>query len=126
MRSVLRGFFFGGFSRGQAPAEQFDHSSKPIHIPVAKDSIEQIGPAGSQGRNGEADWAALIEEIFPKSLEHKKASQDVREVSEELASHNESAIDGMVEQKSEELNQYRRQAERNQRLASEGIDAKRV
>lgn len=129
MQNTLRGLFFGGGSRGSG-GEQFDHSSKPIHIPVARDSFEQIGHAGSSGRTGEADWAALVEEVFPKHLgEQKGASNsggDLRAVNEEISKFVEAAIDGMVEQKNEELAQYRRQAERNVRLASEGIDAKKT
>ena len=61
------------------------------------------------------------------SQEQKGASTsggDLRAVNEEISKFVEAAIDGMVEQKNEELAQYRRQAERNVRLASEGIDAK--
>eukprot|EP00434_Breviolum_minutum_P023170 symbB.v1.2.020440.t3/scaffold1722.1/size104679/1 len=47
-------------------------------------------------------------------------------VMEELFKYPESSIDGMVEQRSEELQQYRRQVQRNQRLASEGIEGNKV
>ncbi|CAJ1360305.1 unnamed protein product [Effrenium voratum] len=56
----------------------------------------------------------------------QKVARRCGQVQEELYKYPESSIDGMVEQRVEELQQYRRQVERNQRLASEGIEGNKV
>ncbi|CAE7303285.1 Cytoplasmic dynein 2 light intermediate chain 1 [Symbiodinium microadriaticum] len=67
----------------------------------------------------------LKDEKEPMEMRYSCSSQS-EEVAEELYKYPESSIDGMVEQRVEELQQYRRQVERNQRLASEGIEGNKV
>lgn len=61
--------------------------------------------------------------IWPSRSKETKKSDSVQ-VAEDLPSYSESSVDAMVEQRLGELQQYRRQVERNQRLASEGITSK--
>eukprot|EP00913_Durusdinium_trenchii_P018994 g17850.t1 len=71
-----------------------------------------------------ADEAALAwaSEELQSDRKLQKFARRCGQVVEELFKYPESSIDGMVEQRVEELQQYRRQALRNQRLASEGIE----
>ncbi|CAK0828662.1 unnamed protein product [Prorocentrum cordatum] len=89
-------------------------------------------PAGASRTQASASgWVEAISAEFPplgfpdlkKAEGGKKAEGD--QVAEDLLKFPESAVDGTVEQRQEELLAYRKQAERNQRLASEGIDGAR-
>lgn len=75
------------------------------------------------GQASDRAWRDLLENIFPDSAPMMKGGKksESDQVNEELLKYPESSIDGMAEQRIEELQQYRKQVERNQRLASEGV-----
>jgi len=120
VRGVLRQLLFGAATKG-AGNEQLD-PAKPLYVAPGKDSLQQIGAPMGPG------WGAMIAEFFPDPQPTpkgvKKTESEV--LAEELMRFPESAVDGMVEQRIEELNQYRKQVERNQRLASEGVDGSKM
>eukprot|EP00928_Gymnodinium_smaydae_P079676 TRINITY_DN63541_c0_g1_i1.p1 TRINITY_DN63541_c0_g1~~TRINITY_DN63541_c0_g1_i1.p1 ORF type:complete len:413 (+),score=101.73 TRINITY_DN63541_c0_g1_i1:115-1239(+) len=122
-RGILRQLLFGVTAKGGIP-EQLD-PSKPICVAAGKDSLGAIGAPGSQPSTDRA-WSDMVSVLFPdpNPLQKGAKKSDADALSEELVKFPESAVDGMVEQRIEELNQYRRQVERNQRLASEGVDSK--
>jgi dynein light intermediate chain 2 len=125
MRNLLRLLFFGVAAKG-SNIEQLEHN-KALYIPAGHDSLAGIGNPQGSGVCTTNAWKASIESAFPYTTlgGAQQASMGGAEaLGEELAKFSEAGVDGMVEQKIEELNQYRRQAERNQRLASEGIDVK--
>eukprot|EP00930_Biecheleria_cincta_P042323 TRINITY_DN29119_c0_g1_i1.p1 TRINITY_DN29119_c0_g1~~TRINITY_DN29119_c0_g1_i1.p1 ORF type:complete len:373 (-),score=78.87 TRINITY_DN29119_c0_g1_i1:316-1434(-) len=120
MRAVLRQLLFQVAPKGGFP-ENVD-PSKPLAIEEGKDSVASIGmPPGGQA--SDRAWKDLIENMFPDSAPMMKGGKksESDQVNEELLKYPESSIDGMVEQRTEELQQYRKQVERNQRLASEGV-----
>merc|ERR1719198_862549 len=127
VRAVLRQLLFGVTSKKDIP-EQLD-SGKPICVIAGKDSLHSIGvPQGREGQ-GDAAWRELAAQLFPDtnpSASKGGKRSETEQVGEELLRFGESSIDGMVEQRVEELQQYRRQVERNQRLASEGLDGKQM
>jgi dynein light intermediate chain 2 len=123
MRNVLRQMLFGVTPKGGI-GDQLD-PSKPVCILAGKDNLQSIGaPHGTNG--GEQAWRDLCAHMFPDTNPAAKGGKrsEADQVSEELPKHSESGIDGMVEQRLEELQQYRRQVERNQRLASESLESK--
>jgi len=125
MRALLRQLLFGVASKGGL-TEQLD-SAKPLCISPGKDSLSAIGvPHGSHG--GEQAWRELCQSLFPDPQPAQKGKQRSagEQVGDELLKYPEGSVDGMVEQRVEELNQYRRQVERNQRLASEGVDGSKI
>lgn len=125
MRNLLRLLLFGVAAKG-SNIEQLEHN-KPLYIPAGLDSITSIGNPQGSGVCTSNAWKTSIETSFPYTTIgglQKASKGEVEALGEDLEKYPEAAVDGMVEQKIEELNQYRRQAERNQRLASEGIDVK--
>lgn len=122
MRSILRLLLFGVTPKGGVP-EQTD-PSKPVSVLAGKDNLQSIGLPTSMRDN----WKAFKEQasqMFPEAAAGQRGAakkSEIDQVAEELLRFGESSIDGMVEQRQEELVQYRRQVERNQRLASEGVD----
>jgi len=124
MRAVLRQLLFGVTPKGGI-VEQSDPST-PICILAGKDNLQSIGaPHGTTG--GEQAWRDLAAHLFPDtnpSAAKGGKKSEAEQVGEELPKYAESGIDGMVEQRIEELQQYRRQVERNQRLASESLENK--
>jgi dynein light intermediate chain 2 len=126
VRALLRQLLFGVTAKQGIP-EQLD-PSKPLCIVSGKDNLHAIG--APQGRNsGEDAWRDLAAQLFPdaSASAHKGGKRsESDQVSEELPKFAESSIDGMVEQRIEELQQYRRQVERNLRLASEGLDTNKM
>merc|ERR1719453_1961784 len=127
MRALLRQLLFGVVAKKDTP-EQLD-PSKPIVALSSKDSLHGIGvPHGREGQ-GDAAWRELAAQLFPDtnpSASKGGKRSETEQVGEELLRFGESSIDGMVEQRVEELQQYRRQVERNQRLASEGLDGNKM
>lgn len=123
-RSIIRQLLFGVTVKGGVP-EQFD-PSKPLCIQAGKEFMPNIG-APQGGYPTDSGWRDLINDLFPDPhrLNKDGKKSDAGLVAEELQKYPESSIDGMVEQRLEELQQYRRQVERNQRLASEGIDGRK-
>jgi len=121
MQALLRQLLFGVAS-GKATAEQVD-PSKPIFVAAGKDSFQSIGPPSG---SASADKALkdLVKGLFPDPQPAQKGVKktDSEIVGEELLKYSESTVDGMAEQRIEELNQYRKQVERNQRLAGEGVE----
>lgn len=124
MRSILRQLLFAVPPKGSL--EQLDHS-KPICVPAGKDSVSAIGLPAS-GQANERAWKEYVQHLFPDPSPSSKGGKksEADQVMEELFKYPESSIDGMVEQRVEELQQYRRQVQRNQRLASEGIEGNKV
>lgn len=125
MRSILRQLLFGVSTKGGL-SEQLDHS-KPISIAAGKDSLSGIGgPQGGQAT--EKSWRDFMSLQFPDPQPTQKGGKrtEADQVADELLKFPESSIDGMVEQRNEELLQYRKQVERNQRLASEGVDGSKM
>jgi len=125
VRALLRHLLFGVTAKGGVP-EQLD-PSKPICCLAGKDNLHGIGvPQGHGG--GDAAWRELAAQLFPNTDPGSKGMKrsETEQVGEELLRFGESSIDGMVEQRVEELQQYRRQVERNQRLASEGVDSNKM
>jgi dynein light intermediate chain 2 len=123
VRNLLRWLLFG-VPPSKGMAEQLD-PHKPLCVVAGKDSMANIG-GPSRGKASASGWAEAISAEFPdlkKAEGGKKAEGD--QVAEDLLKFPESAVDGTVEQRQEELQAYRKQAERNQRLASEGIDGAR-
>jgi len=127
VRSLLRHLLFGVTAKGGIP-ENLD-PSKPLCVMSGKDSLHAIGvPQGREGA-GDSAWRELAAQLFPDtnpSGSKGMKRSETEQVGEELLRFGESSIDGMVEQRIEELQQYRRQVERNQRLASEGVDANKM
>lgn len=122
MRSLLRLLLFGVPPSKGIP-EQLD-PTKPLCVAAGKDSMANIGgPRGGQPSAKQWSDAMLVEFPDPHPSAAKGGKKtDGEQVAEDLLKYPESAIDGTVEQRLEELQQYRKQAERNQRLASEGVD----
>lgn len=127
-KGILRQLLFGVTAKGGLP-QQLD-PSKPLCVLAGKDGLQAIGaPTSSGGMSTDGGWKSLMGDYFPdpqlRSKDPKKSES--AQVGEELKDPKfaESSIDGMVEQRLEELQQYRRQVERNQRLASEGVDARK-
>jgi len=125
MRAVLRQLLFAETVKGGLP-EQID-PSKPICVAGGKDTLQAIGVP--HGGSGIAAWRELAAQLFPDT--NPSASKggkrtETEQVGEELLRFGESSIDGMVEQRTEELANYRRQVERTQRLASEGLDGNKM
>lgn len=127
VRSVLRQLLFGVVAKKET-LEQLD-PSKPLCVVAGKDSLQAIGvPHGREGA-GEPAWRELAGQLFPDtnpSAAKGGKRSETEQVGEELLRFGEQTIDGMVEQRIEELQQYRRQVERNQRLASEGLDGNKM
>jgi len=121
MRGVLRNLLFGAQVKGNM--EQTD-PNKPLCVFAGKDSLQNIGPAG--GGSGDKAWLALLGDMFPdpNRLSKEPKKSDGAQVAEDITKYPESSVDNMIEQRLEELAQYRKQVERNQRLASEGIDGR--
>mmetsp|Transcript_76125 Transcript_76125/g.215282 ORF Transcript_76125/g.215282 Transcript_76125/m.215282 type:complete len:403 (-) Transcript_76125:90-1298(-) len=123
VRGLLRQTLFGVAAKPKDLQDQLE-PSKPICVVAGKDSLQGIG-APSGAPSTEQGWHAFIASIFPEAQTMQKGGEkkgDGELVSEELSKYAETGVDGMVEQRLEELQQYRRQVERNQRLASEGVD----
>eukprot|EP00933_Yihiella_yeosuensis_P006302 TRINITY_DN11099_c0_g2_i1.p1 TRINITY_DN11099_c0_g2~~TRINITY_DN11099_c0_g2_i1.p1 ORF type:complete len:373 (+),score=76.13 TRINITY_DN11099_c0_g2_i1:191-1309(+) len=124
MRAILRQLLFRVAAKGGFP-EQLDYA-KPIAVAAGKDSVASIGepPNGS----GDKGWRDVMSSQFPDTSSSQKGGKksEADQVVEEILKYPESSIDGMVEQRQEELLQYRKQVERNQRLASEGVDGSKV
>lgn len=128
VRSVLRQLLFNVPLRNGI--EQFD-IAKPLCVLAGKDTLQSIGSplgGGDKDRVSDQAWLDLINQLYPLSPGERstKLQNDCLAVGEELLGYAEPAIDGMVEQRREELQLYRRQAERNQRLASEGFDSAKL
>jgi len=129
VRGLLRQLLFGVTPKGGIP-ERVD-PSKPLCIAAGMDSLHAIGVPQGREAGGDAMWCDLAAQLFPDvNQTTSKAGgakrNESEQVGEELHRFAESSIDGMVEQRIEELQQYRRQVERNQRLASEGLDGNRM
>eukprot|EP00929_Paragymnodinium_shiwhaense_P108627 TRINITY_DN74941_c0_g1_i1.p1 TRINITY_DN74941_c0_g1~~TRINITY_DN74941_c0_g1_i1.p1 ORF type:complete len:377 (+),score=87.38 TRINITY_DN74941_c0_g1_i1:101-1231(+) len=122
VRGVLRQMLFGATSKTGLPENPQTDPSKPICIIGGKDSYQAIGAPGHG--TGDKAWRDLIATLFPDPVPiHKGPKKTEAElVGDEMLKYPEASVDGMAEQRVEELNQYRRQVERNQRLASEGVD----
>jgi len=125
VRNVLRQLLFGVAAKGGL-SEQTDHS-KPLCVMAGRDTLQAIGTPNASTASPEMAWRELMGVYFPDpnrgSFDPKKS--DGAQVAEELQKYPESTIDGQVEQRTEELQQYRRHVERTQRLASEGIDGRK-
>mmetsp|Transcript_84614 Transcript_84614/g.274121 ORF Transcript_84614/g.274121 Transcript_84614/m.274121 type:complete len:377 (-) Transcript_84614:160-1290(-) len=123
VRGILRKLVFGVEVKGGVP-EQLD-PSKPICVTAGKDSLEKIGkPHGSQALD--KAWRDLVKTYFPDPQTSQSKDTAAQKVEDELKKYQESSIDGMVAQRILELDLYRRQVERNQRLASEGVDGNKL
>lgn len=126
MRNLLRLLLFG-VPPTKGMTEQLD-PSKPLCVMAGKDSLANIGPP-PRGQASASAWAEAVSAEFPDP--HPSATKggkksDLDQVVEELQKCPEGAVDSTVEQRLEELQAYRKQAERNQRLASEGVDGARA
>lgn len=119
-RALLRKLIFAAETKGGIP-EQLDHG-KPICVQAGKDSLEAIGkPHGAS--SSAAGWKQLLSTYFPDTGSGQGKEKSAQKLDEDLKKqeYGESSIDGMVAQRTMELDLYRRQVERNQRLASEGV-----
>lgn len=118
MRNVLRSLLFGAQLKGSA--EQTD-PNKPLCVLAGRDSLQSIGPVA--GGCLDSAWQTLFAEIFPdpNRINKEPKKSEGEQVAHELTRFPESSVDSMIEQRLEELQQYRKQVERSQRLASEGI-----
>lgn len=127
IRTLLRQLLFGVVAKGGVP-EQLD-PSKPLCIMAGKDTLQAIGVPQGRSGGGDAPWRELAAQLFPNanvSAAKGGKRSESEQVGEELLRFGESSIDGMVEQRIEELQQYRRQVERNQRLASESLETNKM
>jgi len=126
MKSVaglLKQVVFGATTKGGL-SEQLD-PGKAIFVMPGNDSLNGIGaPHGNHAT--EKAWRDTVADLFPDptKLSKEVKKSDAAQVAEDLPNFPESSIDGMVEQRNDELKKYRAQVERNQRLASEGITSK--
>lgn len=125
VRNFMRQLLFGVSAKGGLALEV--EASKPISVFSSKDNIQNIGPPPG-GQAGDKAWRDLCSAIFPDPQPAQRGGKktEADQVGEELLKYTESSIDGMVEQRSDELQQYRKQVERNQRLASEGVDGSKL
>lgn len=116
-RGVLRQLLFGVAAKGGL-AEQLD-SAKPICVAAGKDSFQGIGASQTDHA-----WREKVESLFPDPTPAMKGPKksEADQISDDMQKFPEASVDGMVEQRAEELNQYRRQVERAQRLAGEGVE----
>jgi len=118
-RAVLRKLIFGVDAKS-SHVDQLD-PAKPIVVLVGKDSLEAIGkPHGATAP--EKAWLDIVRTYFPDTQATQKKDTACQKVQDELQRFPESSIDGMVGQRTMELDLYKRQVERNQRLASEGVE----
>lgn len=126
VRGILRQLIFGAAAKTGLP-DQTD-PSKPLCVVAGKDDFESIGkPQGAQ--SGDAAWRDLIGVYFPDPQPRQGKDKDKTEsqkLDEKMQEMQERMVDGMVSQRTMELELYRKQAERNQRLASEGVDASKM
>merc|ERR1712216_776032 len=115
-RSVLRQLLFGVAAKGGL-AEQVE-PAKPICITAGRDAFQSIGSSTDQA------WRELVVNLFPDPTPAVKGGKksEADQITDDMQKFPEASVDGMVEQRTEELNQYRRQVERAQRLASEGVE----
>jgi len=120
---ILKQLVFGASSKGGLP-EQLD-PSKPLFCMPGKDSFQALG-VNNGNQSTEKGLSDAVADLFPDPA---RLSKDVKkseavQLAEDLPAYPESGVDAMVEQRLGELQQYRKQVERNQRLASEGITSK--
>jgi len=120
-RAVLRKLIFGVEAKS-SHVDQLD-PAKPITVLAGKDSLEAIGKPHGAAAPDKA-WRDIVKTYFPDTQTTQKKDTACHKVQEELQRFPESSIDGMVAQRTMELDLYRRQVERNQRLASEGVEGK--
>lgn len=118
-RAILRKLIFGVEAKS-SHIEQLD-PIKPITVLAGKDSLETIGKPHGAAVPDKA-WRDIIKTYFPDTHTTQKKDTACQKVQDELQRFPESSIDGMVAQRTMELDLYRRQVERNQRLASEGVE----
>mmetsp|Transcript_17374 Transcript_17374/g.40525 ORF Transcript_17374/g.40525 Transcript_17374/m.40525 type:complete len:376 (+) Transcript_17374:61-1188(+) len=126
MRNFLRQALFGVKATGKAALNDQLDPSKPLCVLAGKDSLQNIGAPTSSRGTGPAGWVDFVASLFPPNQAEKSVKKEGDRITEELAKYAEPSVDGMVEQRTEELHQYRRQVERNQRLAGEGLDAGKI
>ncbi|CAD7965239.1 unnamed protein product [Amoebophrya sp. A120] len=109
-RGILKGLLFNT----PPTAKPCLDMTKPLCIPAGSDSLEKIGPPIPGAASEPGVWQKFLEKEVPK----QKSKDDKEQVltNEELAKFPDSAIDGMVVQKGDELIQYKREAERRYRL----------
>lgn len=106
--------FRGPFSRSSS----FDHD-KPLLIPAGSDSLAQIGapsvlkddPSKLGARNPIELWKSAYAQYFPAEGEEHNLPEDPSR----NPKYKEKAVDDMRMQKDEELERYRRKAERRAR-----------
>jgi len=123
VNGILKQLVFGAAPKGGLVA-QLD-PGKPLLCPPGKDSLQALEVNNGQ-QSTEKALCDAVADIFPDPARMSKETKksDSVQVAEDLPSYSESSVDAMVEQRLGELQQYRRQVERNQRLASEGITSK--
>jgi len=118
-RAILRKLIFGVDAKS-SHVDQLD-PAKPIAVLAGKDSLEAIGKPHGASAPDKA-WRDIVKTYFPDTQTTQKTDTACQKVQDELQRFPESSIDGMVAQRTMELDLYRRQVERNQRLASEGVE----
>jgi len=118
-RAILRKLIFGVEAKS-SHVEQLD-PAKPITVLAGRDRLEAIGKPHGASEPAKA-WRDIVKTYFPDTHTTQKKDTAHQKVQDELQRFPESSIDGMVAQRTMELDLYRRQVERNQRLASEGVE----
>lgn len=120
IQGLLRQLLFGVTAKGLV--EQVD-PMKPVYMPPGRDSLAEL----------QFESAAMVLDhmaaLFPDPQPLKRGEVRLSEaelLGEELARYPEAQVDGVVEQRTDELAQYRRQVERNKRLASQGVDGSKL
>ncbi|KAI8486671.1 Cytoplasmic dynein 2 light intermediate chain 1 [Branchiostoma belcheri] len=113
---------FNHLSFGAAPpqlkAMQLEHN-KPIYIPAAADGFQQIGPPplpeGNVGTMSARNPVELWKQAFTGHFPQVSAVPTVQDDPAKDPQFAESSIDAMRQQKDEELERYRKNAERKAR-----------
>ena len=102
--------------------------NQPIHVPSGQDSFSQIGePDGANKRSKvsfEQLWQEIIESQFPKAQD-QDGDRTTRFL-QSMAKYADEKVDNMRRQKDEELEQYRRDIERQKRFEGKQMGAKEV
>eukprot|EP00391_Amoebophrya_sp_Ameob2_P003691 CAMPEP_0179004046 /NCGR_PEP_ID=MMETSP0795-20121207/13051_1 /TAXON_ID=88552 /ORGANISM="Amoebophrya sp., Strain Ameob2" /LENGTH=371 /DNA_ID=CAMNT_0020698193 /DNA_START=2008 /DNA_END=3123 /DNA_ORIENTATION=+ len=120
-RGLLRGLLFNSATTVKPCLDM----TKALCVPAGTDSLEKIGGPVPGSAAEPSVWQRFLEQELPKRADlgsgqaANKAGPEAAVTNADLAKFPEASIDGMVAQKGDELVQYKRLAERRQRLESE-------
>ncbi|CAD7948593.1 unnamed protein product [Amoebophrya sp. A25] len=115
-RSLLKPLLFSTASTAKASLDM----TKPLCVPAGSDSFEKVGPP-LPGAAAEASvWQKLLDQEIGREASSTDGGGGAEQLTDaDLARFGEASVDGMVDQKRDELVQYKRAAERRLRLQQE-------